>query len=214
MDVNLIANDSSATYIENIRTSYILAQYETPHIVSGSKSGEYIKTLKTDGANCGKLISAVMTSEADFADMMLFDASVNFVPSKYNGNEMFTKKEEFVNMMAISGITAEFAGFDELYIDIKEPLDKTIPVSVEQFMSNVTSACFNKGPRSYIIIANSSDTQQSFLINDSKLGRTDGVIRRYDEKGKLINERKLRSDHLRYILQPGEFLIVDVIEKG
>ena len=214
MDVNLIANDSSATYIENIRTSYILAQYETPHIVSGSKSGEYIKTLKTDGANCGKLISAVMTSEADFADMMLFDASVNFVPSKYNGNEMFTKKEEFVNMMAISGITAEFAGFDELYIDIKEPLDKTIPVSVEQFMSNVTSACFNKGPRSYIIIANSSDTQQSFLINDSKLGRTDGVIRRYDEKGKLINERKMRSDHLRYILQPGEFLIVDVIEKG
>lgn len=214
MDVNLIANDSSATYIENIRTSYILAQYETPHIVSGSKSGEYIKTLKTDGANCGKLISAVMTSEADFADMMLFDASVNFVPSKYNGNEMFTKKEEFVNMMAISGITAEFAGFDELFIDIKEPLDKTIPVSVEQFMSNVTSACFNKGPRSYIIIANSSDTQQSFLINDSKLGRTDGVIRRYDEKGKLINERKMRSDHLRYILQPGEFLIVDVIEKG
>ena len=214
MDINLIANDSAATYIENIRTSYILAQYETPHIVSGSKSGEYINTLNTDGTNCGKIISAIMTSEADFADMLLFDASVNFVPSKYNSNEMFTKKEEFVNMMSVSGLMTDFTGFDELYINIREPLDKTVPVSVEQFMSNVTTACFNKGPRSYIVIANSSNTQQSFLINDNQLGRTDSVIRRYDEKGKLINERKMRSDHMRHILQPGEFLIVDVIERG
>ncbi|PWJ70266.1 hypothetical protein B0O40_0096 [Ruminococcaceae bacterium R-25] len=210
MDVSLIANDTSATYIDNIRTSYILAQYEAPHVISGAKSGEYIKTLKTSGTNCGKIISAIITSEADFADMILFDASVNFVPSKYAGSEMFIGKEEFVNMMTVSGITTVFAGFDELYIDIKEPLDTSVPVSVEQFMSNVTTACFSKGNKAYIVVANSSSVQQSFLINDNKLGRSDSVIRRYDDKGRLINEKKMRSDHLRHILQPGEFIIVEV----
>ena len=210
MDVSLIANDTSATYIDNIRTSYVLAQYEAPHVISGAKSGEYIKILKTSGTNCGKIISAIMTSEADFADMILFDASVNFVPSKYAGSEMFIGKEEFVNMMTVSGLTTVFAGFDELYIDIKDPLDTSVPVSVEQFMSNVTTACFAKGNKAYIVVANSSAAQQSFLINDNKLGRADSVIRRYDDKGRLINEKKMRSDHLRHILQPGEFSIVEV----
>ncbi|MBR4913780.1 MAG: hypothetical protein IKZ42_00715 [Clostridiales bacterium] len=214
MGVSLVANDSTATYIDNIRTSYVLAQYETPHIVSGSKSGEYVNRLKTSGSNCGKVLSAIMMSEADFADMFLFDASINFVPSKYNGKDMFVGKEEFINMMTVSGLTTAFAGFDELYVDIKEPLDKTVPVSVEQFMSNVTTACFDKGNKTYIVVANSSGSQQSFLINDNKLGRADSVIRRYDDKGRLINERKMRSDHLRHILQPGEFIIVEVTKKG
>jgi hypothetical protein len=214
MGVSLVANDSTASYIDNIRTSYVLAQYETPHIVSGSKSGEYINRLKTSGSNCGKVLSAIMMSEADFADMFLFDAAVNFVPSKYNGSEMFVGKDEFINMMTVSGLTTVFAGFDELYIDIKEPLDKTVPVSVEQFMNNVTTACFDKGNKTYIVVANSSATQQSFLINDNKLGRAESVIRRYDDKGRLITERKVRSDHLRHILQPGEFIIVEVTKKG
>ena len=77
-------------------------------------------------------------------------------------------------------------------------------------MSNVTSACFVKGNNVYLVVANSSDTQQDFLISDSRLGRTDSVIRRYDDKGRFIDERKLRSSHLRHILQPGEFIIVEV----
>ena len=214
MGVSLLANDSTATYIDNIRTSYVLAQYETPHVVSGSKSGEYINRLRTSGSNCGKVLAAIMMSEADFADMFLFDASINFVPSKYNGKDMFVGKEEFINMMTVSGLTTAFAGFDELYVDIKEPLDKTVPTSVDQFLSNVTTACFDKGNKTYIVVANSSGSQQSFLINDNKLGRADSVIRRYDDKGRLINERKMRSDHLRHILQPGEFIIVEVTKRG
>ena len=214
MDVSLVANDTSASYIENINTSYILAQYETPHIVSGNKSGEYINVLKTSGSNCGRILSAIMTSEADFADMFLFDASVNFVPSKYTSSEMFVDKDEFINMMTVSGLTTAFTGFDELYTEINEPIDKSIPVSVEQFMSNVTSACFSKGNTVYIVVANSSDAQQTFLISDSRLGRTDSVVRRYNEKGRFIDERKLRSSHLRNILQPGEFLIVEITTRG
>lgn len=214
MDVSLVANDTSATYNKNISTSYVLAQYETPHIVSGNAGGEYINVLKTSGGNCGKVLSAIMTSDADFADMFLFDASVNFVPSKYTSNEMFVGKEEFINMMTVSGLTTAFTGFDELYIEITEPIDKTVPVSAEQFMSNITAACFSKGNTAYLVVANSSDTQQSFLVSDSRLGRTDSFIRRYDDKGRYIDERKLRSGHLRHILQPGEFIIVEINTRG
>ena len=214
MDVTLAANDNTASYIDNITTSYILAQYETPHIVTGNKSGEYINVLKTSGSNCGKILSAIMTSEADFADMFLFDASVNFVPSKYTSSEIFVDKDEFINMMTVSGLTTAFTGFDELYTEISEPIDKNIPVSVESFMSNVTAACFSRGNTVYLVVANSSDTQQTFLISDSRLGRTDSVTRRYDEKGRFIDQRKLRSSHLRHILQPGEFIIVEIVTRG
>ena len=215
MDVKLIANDSSATYIDNINTSYVLAQYKSPHVVSGNNSGEYINTLDTDGSNCAKIISAIMTTQADYAEMFLFDASVNFVPSKYTESGMFTGDKSFINMVTVSGLTTDFTGFDELYIDFREPLDPESTASIDQFMSNVTAACFSKGNKSYIVIANSSNTQQSFLINDTGFGRVESVIKRfYDDNGRLINEKTSRNEHLRHILQPGEFIIIEVTHKS
>ena len=116
MSVKLVANDSTATYIDNIDTSYVLARYDSPHVVSGSNSGEYINTLETSGSNCGRIFSAVISKEADYAEMFLFDAAVDFVPSEYTGRNMFVGKDEFINMMTVSGLAADFAGFDELYI--------------------------------------------------------------------------------------------------
>ena len=214
MSVKLLANDSSATYIDNINTSYVLARYDSPHTVSGNNSGEYIYTLDTSGSNCGRIVSAVMTGEADYAEMFLFDASVNFVPSGYTGKDMFVEKDGFINMMTVSGLITDFAGFDELYLNMKEPLDQSSSQSVDQLASNLTAACFNKGTKTFIVIANSSSYQQSFLINDNRLGHADSVIRRYDDKGRLINERPMRSEHLRHILQPGEFIIVEITAKG
>jgi hypothetical protein len=127
---------------------------------------------------------------------------------------MFTAGDGFINMVKVSGLMTGFTGYDELYLNINEPLDKTVTASVDQFASNVSCACFNKGPRTYLVIANPSNSQQSFLINDNKLGRTDTVVRRYDENGNLINERNLRYEHMRNILQPGEFMIVEIRWKG
>ena len=138
---------------------------------------------------------------------------VNFRPSTYNGKEMFVGKDEFINMMTVSSLTTGFTGYDELFVDIKGPLDNSLSISVEQFMSNVTTACFRDGSKAYIVVANSSDSEQSFLISNSRLGRTDSVVKAYDEKGRLINERKMRSN-LRHILQPGEFVIIEVEIRG
>lgn len=213
MGVRLTANDSSATYIENIETSYDLSRYKVPHNISG-KTGEYIYTLDSDGNNCGRVLSTLLTQEADFAEMFLFDAAIDFVPSCYTGSDIFVGGKEFINKMTISSLTTDFTGFEELYLDIKEPLDTSIPLSVDQFMSNVTAACYSKGNSTYLVIANSSNTQQSFLINDNRLGRSDSVVRRYNDEGRLITERKMRYEHVRHILQPGEFIIVEITSKG
>ncbi|MBR4557651.1 MAG: hypothetical protein IKO15_09290 [Clostridiales bacterium] len=214
MSVKLAANDASETYNNNINTNYVLAQYNTPHIVSGNNAGEYINTLECDGSNCGKVISAVITQEADFAEMFLFDASINFVPSKYTDKEMFTGKASFNNMMTVSGLVNTFTGYDELYLNINEPLDKSVISSVDQFSSCITTACFSKGNITYLVIANSSDSQQSFLINDNKLGRGETVIRRYDAEGRVLTERSMRYERMRHILQPGEFAIVEIRTSG
>ena len=214
MNLSLTATNGSATYIDNIDSSYVLARYDSPHVVSGSNGGEYIYSLNTSGSNCARIIAAVTTQEADFAEMFLFDAAVNFVPSKYSGSEMFVGDKEFINMMTVSGLVTDFTGFDELYIDLKEPLDESVTITADDFTSNLTTACFNRGPRTYIIVANCSNSQQSFLINDNALGRTDTTLRRYDESGRLISEKTLRYDHMRNILQPGEFMIVDIKGRG
>ena len=116
---------------------------------------------------------------------------------------MFTGRNHFTNMMTVSGLVTGFAGYDELFLNINEPLDKSVIASVDQFSANVTTACFNKGPVTYLVIANSSDSPQSFLINDT-------IIRRYDAEGRLLTERGFRYDHMRHILQPGEFIIVEI----
>ena len=89
----------------------------------------------------------------------------------------------------------------------------TVTASSEEFSSNITTTCFNKDNKTYIVIANSSINQESFLINDNKLGRVDAVIRRYSAKGSLLNEKSTRNDHLRHILRPGEFIIVEITSK-
>ncbi len=210
MSIDLVNKDTNQTFINNVDSSYVIAQYETPHIVNGTSSGEYIRTLDTEGKNCGQIMSALITSEADFAELFLFDANVNFVPSCYFDEKMFIGGERFINMMAVSGLTTDFTGYDELFIDLKEPLDTTAAANVDSFMSDVSTACFSDGSKTYLVIANASEVQQSFLINDNRLGRTNSVMRRYDSTGRQIDERVLRRERLRHILQPGEFIIVEI----
>ena len=117
-------------------------------------------------------------------------------------------------MMTVSGLVNTFTGYDELYLNINEPLDKSVISSVDQFSSCITTACFSKGNTTYLVIANSSDSQQSFLINDNKLGRGETVIRRYDAEGRVLTERSMRYERMRHILQPGEFAIVEIRTSG
>ena len=142
--------------------------------------------------------------------MFLFDASVSFVPSSYEEDSIFVDGEKFINMMTVSGLAKGFTGYDEVYIDIREPLDTAATESVDKFMSEVTVGCYSDGSKTYLVIANPSDKPQSFLINDNMMGRTNSTLRRYDSKGRMIDERSLRYERLRHNLQPGEFIIVEI----
>ena len=81
-------------------------------MVSGSNSGEYINTLETSGSNCGRIFSAVISKEADFAGDVPFRCGRGFCAfGSTLGRNMFVGRDEFINMMTVSGLTTDFAGF-------------------------------------------------------------------------------------------------------
>ena len=110
----------------------------------------------------------------------------------------------------MSSALASFRGWKELYVDITEPLDASNKGKAEAFKSMCSSAVFYDGTDYLMIISNSSNAQQAFLVNDNAIRSTKSTVFRYSQNGTLLTERPLRSQSRRNILQPGEFYIIRI----
>ena len=209
MPLVLENNDQSATFNSNSEASFSVAQYNVPRITSSGYRGEYISSLTVkDSLNAGKIVSLLVSEKSEFAEMFLFDAGISFRPASYMDDSMFINSTGFLEMMKVSGTLASFRGWKELYVDIAEPLDATNRGKAEAFHSVCSYAVFHDGTDYCIIISNSSNTQQSFLINDNAIRSSKSTVFRYSQNGTLLTERKLRSQSLRNILQPGEYFVI------
>ena len=202
-------NDKSATFISNAETSLSVAQYDVPRVASSGYRGEYINSLKVnEGLNAGKIVSLLISDKGEFAEMLLFDAGISFRHASYTEDAMFINSSEFVQAMKVSGALASFRGWKELYVEIADPLDAAHKGQSEAFKNMCSSAAFYDGEDFCIIISNPSNSQQSFLINDNAVRKAKSTIYRYSSNGTMESERKLRSQSLRNILQPGEYFII------
>ena len=123
---------------------------------------------------------------------------------------MFINAAEFVEALRVSGTLASYRGWKELYVEVAEPLDTANKGKAEAFKSMCSSAVFYSGNDYLMIISNSSNSQQTFLINDNAIRSTKSTVFRYSQKGTLLTERPLRSQSLRNILQPGEYYIIRI----
>ena len=74
----------------------------------------------------------------------------------------------------------------------------------------LSAVCAHDGNDYLMIISNSSNAQQAFLINDNAIRSTKSTVFRYSQNGTLLTERPLRSQSLRNILQPGEYYIIRI----
>ena len=204
-------NDQSATFNGNIETALAVAQYDVPRVDSSGNKGEYINSVSVvDGLNAGKIASLLISDKSAFADMFLFDAGVSFRPVSYTDDSMFLNSTEFTEAMRVSSAFASFRGWKELYVDITEPLDAANKGKAEAFRSVCSAAVFYKGNDYLMIITNSSNTQQAFLINDNAIRSTKSTVFRYAQNGTLLTERPLRSQSMRNNLQTGEFYIIRI----
>lgn len=204
-------NDQNATFNGNIETALSVAQYDVPRVDSSGNRGEYINSVAVgDGLNAGKIASLLISDKSTFAEMFLFDAGVSFRPVSYTDDTMFINSTEFVEAMRVSSAFASFRGWKELYVDITEPLDAANKGKAEAFRSVCSSAVFYDGTDYLMIISNSSNSQQAFLINDNAIRSTKSTVFRYSQNGTLLTERPLRSQSLRNNLQPGEYYIIRI----
>lgn len=202
-------NDQTATFNGNSEASFSVAQYNVPRVASTGYRGEYINSLTIkDNLNAGRIVSLLIADKSEFAEMFLFDAGINFSPASYTEDTMFLNGNEFVEIMKVSSALADFRGWKELYVEIAEPLDTANKGKAEAFHSVCSSAVFHDGNDYCMIISNSSNTQQSFLINDNAIRSSKSTIIRYSSNGTLLTEKTLRSQNLRNNLQPGEYFII------
>jgi hypothetical protein len=155
-----------------------------------------------------RIVSLLISDKSEFAEMFLFDAGISFRPASYTDDTMFINGTEFTQIMKVSSALSSFRGWKELYVDIAEPLDKANKGKAETFHSVCSSAVFHDGSDYCMIISNSSNTQQSFLINDNAIRSSKSTIIRYSPDGTLLTERKLMSQNLRNTLQPGEYFVI------
>ena len=174
----------------------------------------YVNSVKVnDGLNAAKIVSLLTSDKGEFAETFLFDAEVSFKHASYTDDSMFVNAQEFILAMKVSGELSSFRGWKELYVEIADPLDAAHKGSSEVFKNMCSSAVFYDGDDFCMIIANSSNTQQSFLINDNAVRKSRSTVYRYSPNGTLLTERKLRSQSLRNNLQPGEYYIIRSTKK-
>ena len=204
-------NDQSATFNGNIETAFAVAQYDVPRVDSSGYRGEYINSITvSEGLNAGKIASLLISDKSGFAEMFLFDAGISFRPASYTDDTMFINANEFVEAMRVSSVLSSYRGWKELYVDIAEPLDAANKGKSDAFRSMCSSAVFYDGNDYLMIISNSSNAQQAFLINDNAIRSTKSTVFRYSNNGTLLTERPLRSQSLRNILQPGEYYVIRI----
>ena len=62
-----------------------------------------------------------------------------------------------------------------------------------------------------MVITNYSDTSVQFLISKGAVDYDKAKVYRYSSKGVLLTDRPLGSSGLRHNLEPGEFMLVDIL---
>jgi hypothetical protein len=211
MPVVIENNDQNATFNGNIEAAFSVAQYDVPRVSASGYRGEYINSITlVDGLNAGKIASLLISDKSAFAEMFLFDAGISFRPAYYSDDTMFINSNEFIEAMKVSSALASYRGWKELYVEIAEPLDAANRGKSDAFRSMCSYAVFYDGKDYLMIISNSSNAQQAFLINDNAIRSTKSTVFRYSNNGTLLTERPLRSQSLRNILQPGEYFIIKI----
>ncbi len=203
--------DPEATALENIQSILGLAQYNSPHITSGSTSGEYISGLScgTD-INAGEFVSLLINDGSDFMSTVAVNVDSSFVPAEYGGSGVFAEPE-FADIVLSTIKTVNCCdGMPEVYVEASEPLNSESPESVQSLSMGCVWGAYSSGECNYIIVANPSDSQQNFLLNVSAFLGTGASIDRYSSAGQLITSRNYAMKSMRYTLQPGEFIIVTI----
>ena len=208
MDMKI--NTKNKNYSEKLEETFTEALYNSPrrHIEG---SDEFIRSFSVESnLSCGQILNLLLTDKGSFISRMLIDVDVNFAPVHYDSDKMFSGKSS-VNIFKVLNTMSVLNGSKGLYPVILDPLNETTGQTAENLSALCTTAVKTKEDKIYMVITNYSDSSVQFLISKGAVDYDKAKVYRYSSKGVLLTERPLGSSGLRHNLEPGEYMLVDIL---
>lgn len=204
--------ESGETYIEITNSMYREINDLAPRVKSNNgQSGEYISSLDfLDGfgessITLGECVVTLLTDESAFSRMILIDIEVDYNSTDYS-NLIDSNTQTMLNCFSI----LNFTPFSQrVYCEVQKPLSESAPITVEEFGSNVGTYLIKSGSDYYLIVANSSEYQEQFVVDTKDLSIQDATLLRYSATGEELQNETIKRLKNRYSIQSGQVMIFE-----
>jgi hypothetical protein len=211
MSINLLGSVSGRSNL--IDQAFDDLNYDAPRFPSrSSDSGEFIRSLDII-ANSGELTAGEIVSALtnDSVRMVLIDIDISPRPVDTENDDVFKSESQRVILNTMSEIRF-LRHSSSLYYELADPMDSEAGISSDEFNAECSVMLISSGDKTYLIVSNTSTTQQQYLIEGVDLTLDNAVVRRYSSEGNLMTTRRLSRNDVRHTLQAGEFSIIEISE--
>jgi hypothetical protein len=229
---------SGTTFTDLVNEAMDDAGYNSPRVTSHGTAvtGEFISSLSMsyelyDGSativsryaqpiSSGQYMSVLLSDSSAFSRRVMYDVRTSylaidnesnmiFVPSEYNDtirDNLEAGVDDFFNFVSTIN---QFRYSSRLSLEALNPIDETSSQTAEMLMHNCSCAMYEVESTRYIIVSNSSSSQQQFVIENAG-AEGESRVNRYSSSGIIIQSYRLTSRTQRITLQAGEYVVVTI----
>lgn len=170
--------------------------YNSPRSASRGMEGyEYVSSLRISESYSGEytsadIVASLIKAGTMFTDLIMIDSDMDacrVIPTLRN-----------------------IIGGSLMYCEILDPLDPSSSYSAELFNDACETMLIDNGASIYLVVANHSDVFQQFTYISDSYDTSEGNYIRYSAEGNVAVERDLDTFGQRQLLQPGEYMVIEV----
>ena len=196
------------SFVTRLSDAYEEVQYNAPRITSGGDRGEFISSLDLTGSfNFAQYLDMVTSDSAYFVEMTMINCPISFKHSSYGDCNVFARGEEMQTALEMMGLIRDIEGSERMYINVTDSMREGGDTASD-FLDKCSAVQFDRESDSYIVITNTSDTLQQFVMYNGAKSYMSSSVDRYSATGSHLNTKTLTNSYRRYNLQPGESIIV------
>lgn len=170
------------------------ADYAAPRTSGVNAGGEFIRSLKIGGSSSGynaaDIVSAVIRAESGFAEIIMVDSDVD-----------------------VSAVVASLKPLTHgvlAFCETAQPIDPSSEYTAEAFDEACDVMLVDHESSVCLVVSNSSDQLQQFIVASDTYDLSDGSYSRYSPQGSLLIRRDLDRMTARQLLQPGEYMVIEI----
>lgn len=210
----------SSRFVKACNELYQDYYYSVPrHNRSGtSESGEFISSLQFTGMNsanefnAAQIMSFLMCDQASFYKSIMinmdFDGYSITELENSESEDLYRFERSVVNVIGQMSF-AEHSG--ECICQFINPLNRVRELTAEEFVNCAYSRAFVKDNVLYVVVFNTSDELIRFNLRSEDFVFEKNEYSRYSYDAELLYKRELNSGSKYYNLQPGEYMICEII---